>query len=73
MQSGSVFNSWARGFQNNQLLAKNLKIESCNEKEIIETLIELPIEKLLELQEQLGDVSSSYPVCCNTSEPLFRL
>lgn len=57
MQSGSVFNPWARGYQDIQFIAKTLNLNTSNEKDIIETLIELPFEKLLETQEQLGDVS----------------
>lgn len=57
MQSGSVFNPWARGYQNTQLFAKKLNIDTKNEKEIIDTLMEFSKEQLLEFQDNLGDVS----------------
>lgn len=59
MQSGSVLNPWARGFQNKEQFAKILNIDPIDEKKIIETLTELSVEELLEFQEQLGDVSVS--------------
>lgn len=58
MQSGSLLNPWGRGFQNTQFLGEVLNKNHTDEKEVIKTLVELPVEKLLEFQEQLGDVSS---------------
>lgn len=58
LESGSVFNSWARGYHRSDQFAEALNLKSINEKEILETLQALPPEELLELQGNLEDVSS---------------
>lgn len=56
LQSGTVFSPWARGFQSKQKLAEALGLNTLNEKEIIEALVELPVEKLADVQNKLEDV-----------------
>lgn len=73
MQSGSLLNPWGRGFQNTQFLGEMLNKNDADEKEIIKTLAELPVGKLLEFQEQLGDVSSGSVTLLRDLRSFFRL
>lgn len=56
LQSGVVFNPWARGFQCTKTLADILKLNDANEKDVVDKLVSLPVEDLLEVQKQLKDV-----------------
>lgn len=47
MQSGSCFNPWASGHQNNELYSQILNLEVVDEKKILESLQQLPAEELL--------------------------
>lgn len=60
MQSGSVFSSWARGYQRNELYAQILQLKTANEKEIFETLQKLSPQELLEFQQKLKDVRLAF-------------
>lgn len=55
MQSGSVFSPWALGFPSKARLAGILKRD--DEKEILDHLQGLPVEKVLEVQEEMKDAS----------------
>lgn len=57
LQSGSAFNPWARGEQKNELLAQALGLATANERQILEALQELPVEKVLEVQRKIQNVS----------------
>lgn len=56
MQSGSAINQWATGLHNIEAYSQVLNLKQTNEKEILETLQELPVEKLYEIQEKLSQV-----------------
>lgn len=57
MQSGCAFNQWAKGHYNKKKYIQVLSMQTNDEKDILKTLRELPIEKILEIQENIGDVS----------------
>lgn len=59
VQSGCVFNNWAKGHYNKQNYLNVMDLHQTDEeKEILRTLQELPPEKVLEVQEKLNDVST---------------
>lgn len=57
MQSGSVFNHWAKGYHKKEQYAQALNLKTTEEKVILKTLRELPVETLYEFQGKLNDVS----------------
>lgn len=67
MQSGSIFNPWARGYQSSRRLAEILNLPNSDETEVMETLTNLPVMKVLELQDQLGDVRISNSICATSN------
>lgn len=56
MQSGSALNQWASGSNNKENISQILNLKTTDEKEILETLRELPVEKLFEVQQKLEEV-----------------
>lgn len=58
MQSGSVFNPWANGHQDNELYSQILNLNTSDEKTILETLSQLSAEELLNFQVKLNYVSA---------------
>lgn len=63
MQSGTVLNSWARGYQRNERYAQLLGLKTVDEKEILKSLQEFSSEQLLEFQDKFNDVSGSNLIC----------
>lgn len=57
MQSGCALNYWAKGYKSAKQIAKNLGFESEDEKQILKFLQEAPVEKLIDAQEAIRDVS----------------
>lgn len=57
MQSGCALNYWARGWKSAKQVAKNLGFESEDERQILKFLREVPVEKLVDGQEAISDVS----------------
>lgn len=57
MQSGSVFNPWANGHQDNELYSQILNLNTSDDKTILETLSQLSAEELLSFQVKLNYVS----------------
>lgn len=58
MQSGSVFNPWASGETKIEQYAKIFNLNTTDEKQILDVLLNLSEEQLLEVQEKLNDVIS---------------
>lgn len=58
MQSGCAFNQWAKGHYKKEKYTQVLDLQTNDEKVILNTLRELPVEKVFEIQEKLKDVSS---------------
>lgn len=55
-QSGSALNIWAHGSQCAKTIAEVLGFQSGNEKEILQLLQEIPVEKILWAQDNIRDV-----------------
>lgn len=58
LQSGCVFNQWAKGYYKKEQYAQALDLKTTEETVILQTLQRLPLEKLYEVQVKLNDVSS---------------
>lgn len=58
LQSGCVFNQWAKGYHKKEQYAQALDLKTTDESVILQTLRRLPVEKLYEVQVKLNDVSS---------------
>lgn len=57
LQSGTVFNPWARGFQSTKKPAQILKLPVANQRDVVDKLVDLRVEDLLEVQNRLKDVT----------------
>lgn len=57
MQSGSLFNPWARGYHGVELYSQFFDLKTPDEKEVLRKLQQLSVEELYDLQEKLNDVS----------------
>lgn len=58
MQSGTALCQWAKGYYKKEQYIKVLGLKTNDERDILQTLSALPIEKLFKVQESLGDVGS---------------
>lgn len=56
MQSGCIYNEWAKGYYKKEKYIQVLNLKTSDEKDILSTLQKLPVEKVFEIQEILTGV-----------------
>jgi carboxylesterase type B len=61
-QSGCAVNPWTQGTPGVKRIAKDVKLESSDEKSVLKLLMDKSVEELYEIQNKTKDVSLSETV-----------